>query len=51
MPVGVHRYICTETVSRADPPGPHLEIGLRDSSGTPIGTETAGTMPSLQPAY
>jgi murein DD-endopeptidase MepM/ murein hydrolase activator NlpD len=32
--------------------GPHLEIGFCDSSGTPIGSQTAGTMLSLlQAAY
>jgi len=32
--------------------GPHLEIGFADSSGSPIGSQTAGTMLSLlQAAY
>jgi murein DD-endopeptidase MepM/ murein hydrolase activator NlpD len=32
--------------------GPHLEIGFADSSGSPIGSQTAGTMLSLlQSAY
>jgi murein DD-endopeptidase MepM/ murein hydrolase activator NlpD len=32
--------------------GPHLEIGFADSSGSPIGSQTAGTMLSLlQTAY
>jgi murein DD-endopeptidase MepM/ murein hydrolase activator NlpD len=32
--------------------GPHLEIGFCDSSGSPLGTQTAGTMLSLlQSAY
>ena len=32
--------------------GPHLEIGFADSSGSPIGSQTAGTMISLlQAAY
>ena len=32
--------------------GPHLEIGFADSSGSPIGSGSAGTMLSLlQAAY
>ena len=32
--------------------GPHLELGFADSSGSPIGSQTAGTMLSLlQAAY
>ena len=27
--------------------GPHLELGFADSSGSPIGDQTAGTMLSL----
>ena len=55
-PVGAHvsqgqvisRSVTGSSVSR----GPHLEIGFADSSGSPVGPQTAPTMMSLlQGAY
>jgi peptidoglycan hydrolase CwlO-like protein len=57
LPVGAH-VAAGEVMSSVGPgivgisTGPHLEIGFCDSSGSPIGSGTAGTMMSLlQSAY
>jgi murein DD-endopeptidase MepM/ murein hydrolase activator NlpD len=57
LPVGTH-VDAGQVMSSIGPgivgisTGPHLEIGFADSSGSPIGSQTAGTMLSLlQAAY
>ncbi|MBV9465465.1 MAG: peptidoglycan DD-metalloendopeptidase family protein [Solirubrobacterales bacterium] len=57
LPVGTH-VGAGEVMSEVGPgivgisTGPHLELGFADSSGSPIGSQTAGTMLSLlQAAY
>ena len=57
LPVGTH-VSAGQVMSSIGPgivglsSGPHLEIGFADSSGSPIGSQTAGTMLSLlQAAY
>ncbi len=57
LPVGTH-VGAGQVMSEVGPgivgisTGPHLEIGFADSSGSPIGSQTAGTMLSLlQAAY
>jgi peptidoglycan DL-endopeptidase CwlO len=52
LPIGTH-VSSGETIGSIGPgivgisTGPHLEIGFADSSGSPIGDQTAGTMLSL----
>jgi hypothetical protein len=52
LPVGTH-VGAGQVMSSVGPgivglsSGPHLELGFCDSSGTPIGPQTAGTMLSL----
>jgi murein DD-endopeptidase MepM/ murein hydrolase activator NlpD len=57
LPIGTH-VSAGQVMSSVGPgivgisTGPHLEIGFADSSGSPIGSQTAGTMMSLlQAAY
>jgi murein DD-endopeptidase MepM/ murein hydrolase activator NlpD len=57
LPVGTH-VSAGQVMSSIGPgivglsSGPHLELGFADSSGSPIGSQTAGTMLSLlQAAY
>ncbi len=57
LPVGTH-VSAGEVMSSIGPgivgisTGPHLEIGFADSSGSPVGSQSAGTMLSLlQSAY
>jgi len=57
LPVGTH-VSAGQTMSSIGPgivgisTGPHLEIGFADSSGSPVGSQSAGTMMSLlQAAY
>jgi murein DD-endopeptidase MepM/ murein hydrolase activator NlpD len=52
LPVGTH-VSAGQTMSSIGPgivgisTGPHLEIGFADSSGSPVGSQSAGTMMSL----
>jgi murein DD-endopeptidase MepM/ murein hydrolase activator NlpD len=57
LPIGTH-VAAGQVMSSIGPgivgisTGPHLELGFADSSGSPIGSQTAGTMLSLlQAAY